>query len=370
MRTITAIFLSLALFVAPAVAQDWPAEARQAMENAGARLSAATTTAERAAALREIERIAAAHPDAPDARITASLLGQQATIEAGPAAMLEALGTLAASGEITDVQAYGDILAPLLETVGAMQEDGTLLPSAAIALDDAISNLNSAASKAGLPSVADAISEASGLEGLGGTATDILSKLAAAAKVARDAPNLAEMDAAATKDFLKTMVSIAPPIPAFGVNQLGYEMFIDTLAWNNEMYGESTKAMNLVANAIETGQFDHAAYQQISDNLNRLSKGPWDSNLAKGVLQNICEAIPVLGAWCGDAFKLAEELVAGTTDCSAITCDCQNVGGGLLSGPLIVQCEIHQADLISQCQADPTAPLSCLADAKGPGASH
>jgi hypothetical protein len=370
MRWISNFLLALAVMTLPALAQDWPADAKQAMENAGSRLTSATTTAERVAALRDIEQIAAAYPDAPDARITASLLSQQATIEAGPAAMIEALQTLAASGEISDVQAYGEILGPLMETVGQMQQDRTLLPSAAIALDDAVSALNSAASKAGLPGIADAITAATGLEGLGATATDVLGKLAAAAKVARDAPDLAEMDAAATEEFLKNMVSIAPPIPAFGVNQIGYEMFIDTLAWNNEMYGESTKALNLVADAIETGRFDHAAYQQISDNLNRLSKGPWDSSIAKGVLQSMCEAIPVLGAWCGDAFKLAEDLIAGTTDCAAITCDCQNVGGGLMRGPLIVQCEIQQADLISQCQADNTAPLSCDADAKGPGASH
>jgi len=369
MRGLLILFATLALIGFPVSAQEWPDEAKRAMDGAGSRLASATTTAQRVDALRQIEAIAAAYPDAPDARIAAYLIGQQATMEAGPGAMLDALGTLAASGDVSDPRVYGEILLPIMQTLGDMQDDNTLLPSAAIALDDAISGLDKAAARAGLPGIADAIDAATGLPKLGSDATNVLSRLAAVAKLAQEERDLATMDAEATKAFIDNIVSIGPPIPALGVNQIGYEMFRDTLAWNNEMYGQSAKALNLVADAIETGQLDSAAYQEVTDNLNRLSSGPWDSSIAKGVLQSMCEAIPILGSWCGDAFKFAEELISGA-NCEALTCDCQNVGGGLMRGPLIVQCELHQSDLINQCLADNTVSLACLADAKGPGASH
>ncbi len=369
MSRLFGLLFAVMIAATPALAGEWPPEAKMQMEAAGARLSAAATTGERVAALREIEAIAAAYPDAPDARMTAFLIGEQATMEAGPGVMLEALGELATSGQITDVETLAGIAGPLLSTIAEMRDNGTLLSSMSIGLDDAISKLNAATAKAKLPSVADAISQVSGDPALGAALTDSLSRLANLAKAARAAPNLAELDRKATKGFIDDVVSIAPPIPAFTVNKAGYTMVRDLLAWDNQMFGESTKALDLVADAIETGQFDHEAYNKIRDRLNDLSKGPWDSDTAKDVLKSLCKAIPILGAWCDDAFKLAEELVA-PVDCSAITCDCGNVGGGLMRGPLMVTCKIQEQDLILQCQATGKVTGSCDDGAKGPAANY
>ncbi len=367
-RLLSLLFVAL-IAVAPALADEWPAEARMEMEAAGARLKAATTTAERVTALRDIEAIARAHPDAPDARLTAALIGQKATMEAGPAVMLDALGELAASGQITDTQTLANIAGPLLGAVAEMQENGTLLPSAAIQLDDAIQKLDAATAKAGLPSVADAISQASGDAKLGAAITGALGKIAAAAKLARDAPKLNEMDEKAKKEFIDNLVSILPPGAGPAITGPAFTVFRDQLAWNSEMFGESAKAVNLVSDAIETGRFDHAAYNKIRDRIQELAKGPWGSSTAKDFFKKLCKAIPIAGAFCDDAFQLAEELVSGV-DCRAITCDCDNVGGGLMRGPLIVQCKIQEQDLIAACQATGKVAGSCLGDAKGPGASH
>lgn len=362
------------LFVAmiaatPSVAEDWPAAAKMQMQRAGDRLTAATSTAERVSALREIEAIAAAHAEAPDARLTAALMSQKATMEAGPSVMLAALGELAASGQITDVGTYAGIAGPLLDSVAKMQEDGTLLPSLAIEVDDAIGKLNAIAAKAGLPSVADAISQATGDAKLGSAITDSLGRLAKLAKVARQSSDLAAMDEKATKEFLDNWIGMLPPGAGPAISGPAFVVFRDSLAWNNEMFGESTKALNLVADAIETGQFDHEAYNKIRDRLNDLSKGPWGSDTAKDFFKKLCKSIPIAGAWCDDAFKLAEELISGV-DCDKVTCDCDNVRGGLMRGPLIVQCKIQEQDLIGQCNATKKVTGSCPADAKGPGASH
>ena len=109
--TITFVFvIFLGLAASTAVhAGEWPAEAKAQMDAAGARLRAANTTSERVMALREIEQIAAAYPDAPEARLTARLMAEKATQEAGPANMLAALEEYASAGDFTDVETFGSI---------------------------------------------------------------------------------------------------------------------------------------------------------------------------------------------------------------------------------------------------------------------
>ena len=362
------LFQTVIFSAVPAAAGEWPAEARARMNAAGARLNAATDTAQRVDALREIQQIAAAHPDADGARVTAKLLSEKATQEAGPGAMLDALGALAASGEITDVQAYASIVGPLMDTVGQMQDNKTLLPEAAIQVDNAVQKLNAAAAKAGLPSIADAISQVSGNDKLGSAVTNTLGRLAKLAKAARDTPNLAEMNEQATKDYIDNVTGLLSGAAGPAISGPGFVLVRDNLAWNNEMFGQSSKALNLVADAIETGKFDHKAYNKIRDRLNELSKGPWGSDTAKDFLKKLCKSIPIAGAWCDDAFKLAEELVG--VSCDQITCDCENVGGGLMRGPLIVQCKIQEQDLINECNATKKVTGKCQGDARGPGASH
>ncbi len=369
MSRLFALLFAVMIATTPALADEWPAEAKMQMEAAGARLSAATTTAERVVALREIEAIAKAYPDAPDARMTAFLMGEKATMEAGPGVMFDALRDLAVSGQITDLETLAGIAGPLLGTIAEMRDNGTLLPSVAIGLDDAISKLNAATAKARLPSVADAISQVSGDPALGAALTDSLGRLANLAKAARAAPNLAEMDAKAKKEFIENAVGMLPLGAGPAISGPAFVAFRDVLVHASEMFSVSTKALNLVTDTMETRQLDHEAFNKIREQLNYLSKGPWDSDTAKDFFKKLCKAIPILGAWCDDAFKLAEELM-GPVDCSAITCDCGNVGGGLMRGPLIVTCKIQEQDLILQCQATKTVTGSCDDGAKGPGANY
>lgn len=364
------IWLSAIVFLAGsfAVASEWPEAARQQMAAAGERLKAAQTTQERVAALREIEGVAAAHPDAPEAAIMARLLAEKATQEAGPAKMLDALGALAASGQVTDVQTLGGIAGPLLETIADMRENGTLLPETAIQLDAAIKRLDDAAAKANLPKLADAVDAATGDTQLAGKIRGALGKIASLAKAARESANLRKMDRKAKKAYLDNLVSILPPAGGPAINGPAFVVFRDTLVWNSEMFDESTKAMDLVTEAIETGQFDSNAYAKIEQRLKDLSKGPWGSDTASDFFENLCKKIPIAGAWCGDAFKLVKDLIAGT-DCGSINCDCENVGGGLLRGPLIVQCKIAEQDLVLACQSQKRIVGTCDAGARGPAAT-
>ena len=366
-RFICLIF-AIVISATTAFAQGFSDEAKMRMEVAGARLTGAQTTADRVSALREIEAIAAANPNAPDARLLATMLRQQAMIESGPAAMIDALGVLASAKEIKDVDTYAAIIGPLMSTVAEMQENHTLLGATAIALDDAINNLNAAADKIGWPSVADTISEASGMEGIGSTITDTLGNLAKFAKLARSNPDVANMDEAAAKEFVDTVTSIMTMGGGITISAPVIVVVRDTLVWNQQMFGESAKALNLVADAIETGHLDQEAYGKINDHLNDLSRGPWGSDTAKDILKSICESMPFVGKWCGDAFKLAEQLFGD--DCDAISCDCENVGGGLMRGPLIVSCRLQEETVKAQCKATPSVVGYCDPGAMGPDATN
>ena len=362
------LMFAIVISATTAFAQEFSDEAKMQMEAAGARLTEASTTANRVAALREIEAIASANPDAPDARLLATMLGQQAMIESGPADLVDALGVLASAGEITDVNTYATIIGPLISTVAEMQENHKLLGATAIALDDAINNLNAVADKIGLPSIADTILEARGIKGLGSTVTDTLGNLAKFAELARSNPDVAAMDEATAKEFVDTFTSLMTLGGRVTISAPLTIAVRDSLVWNQQMFGESAKALNLVADAMATGHLDQEAYGEISDRLNVLSRGPWGSDTAKDVLKSICDSIPLFGKWCGDAFKLAEQLIGG--ECGAISCDCENVGGGIMRGHLLVSCRLQEQTVIAQCRATPPVVGNCDPGAMGPGATN
>lgn len=243
------------------------------------------------------------------------------------------------------------------------------MPEAAIQLDSAISKLNAVAAQANLPSVADIITSASGDVISGAAATSLLSKLANFAKAARASPDLANMTAKETKAYLDSVVGTFPAGAAVAISGPMFIAVRDNLAWSNEMFGQSAQALNLVADAMETGKFDHEAYNKIRDRLNDLSKGPWGSDTAKDILKSMCKSLPVAGAWCDDLFKAVEELLSPAM-CKAITCDCDNVGGGLMRAPLLVQCMFQQETLVNECRATQKVTSSCDPGAAGPSANY
>lgn len=75
------------------------------------------------------------------------------------------------------------------------------------------------------------------------------------------------MNEDAKKDFIRNLpgYSVLPP----GAR----EVFADILVYDSEMANESAKALNLVTEAMETGQFNHEAYNKIQNRLKELPKG-------------------------------------------------------------------------------------------------
>jgi len=179
-----------------------------------------------------------------------------------------------------------------------MQDDGTLLAEAAIKLDDAIQNLDAIAAKAGLPSIGETIEKVSGVEGLGGKVTGTLERLAGA-KLARDTPSLAQMNAEQTKAYIDNYATLT------GLSGPGYIAIRDVLAWNNEMFGHSADVLDLVSDAMETGELDMEAYEKIHAAITKISQGPWTTDTIKDMVKSVCSGIPGIGAFCDDVFAMA-----------------------------------------------------------------
>lgn len=357
-KSTTLIFLLGLTVFTEGYAEEWPVEAKIQMKTAGASLSAAKTIDERVTAMRNIEQITAAYPNIVEARLIARLTGEKATQEAGAQKMLEALSELASIGQITDTETLGNIITPLLSTIGEMQENNTLLPEMAIQLDAAIKKLDVSAKKAGLPTLTESIiAQASGSTELANKITDSISKISSLAQMAQSTSNLKKMNEDATKKYIEDNVYFSMLPPGARV------VFRDVLVYNNEMYGEATNALNLVSEAMETGRFNNKASAEIEKRLNVLSKGPWSSSTVSDFFKDLCKKIPIAGEWCDDLFE-----VFASVDCKSINCDCANVGGGLMRGPLIVQCKLHEDGIISTCK-EKNIIGSCLSGVSGPAAS-
>jgi hypothetical protein len=122
---------------------------------------------------------------------------------------------------------------------------------------------------------------------------EILQKLH---KAGYSAAQLAEMKENQTKQFVESVVDLFPEMTNPVLNGPVAIVFSDQLHWTQDLYRDSTNALELVANAIETGKFDSAAYQRIADHIQVLSlQGPWGKKTALGALKKWSEQIPFLG---------------------------------------------------------------------------
>jgi hypothetical protein len=133
-----------------------------------------------------------------------------------------------------------------------------------------------------------------------------------------------------------------------------------------QMYDASADGLNLVADAIETGQIDQSRLTEITDRLNNLSRGPWGGDTAREFVRSWCGMLPALGGLCEELFDEIAELIEGPV-CARINCDCANLAGGLLgAGPERVTCEINQQNLQALFQANNRIEGVC--DPGGPNA--
>jgi tetratricopeptide (TPR) repeat protein len=141
--------------------------------------------------------------------------------------------------------------------------------------------------------------------------------------------------------------------------------FADAADWNGRMWDATSEGLGLVADAIERGELDMEAYQQVADRIERLANaGPWDSDTAHQFLKKWAEELPYVG-------KLLKAVWPEPVpeECRPINCDCDAlVDWGLLAGPYIKECRGVEDGLKAECSRRREIVGVCHPTASGPNA--
>ena len=366
--SIVGLFIFATLF-SQIQAKEWPEGAKLAIVDAGGRLSAAKSPADRVTALREINRIATANPDSKGAQLLARMVSDKAIQEAGPSTILDALGDYAKAGKVRDPDTLRDFLVPYLATLSDMHENGTLYPKAIIELDKGIKKLDSIVKKAGLPKLVDIIDDPFGDPAQTPKAIDFIAKAAIYFKAKEDIENWDKLDEDARKKAVDNWMALVPKGLSPALYGPAYIVFRDQVVWNGEMFRASSEGLGLVTEAMETGKLDLEKYAKVEKRLKELRKGPWGTSTAIDAMKSLCKQVPVADAWCDDIFKVATDFIQGV-NCDTISCDCGNAGpGGIVNAGIVVQCKIQEKNLISVCKKEKKAVGACLPGLSGPGAT-
>ena len=366
MKILKITIIAATMLAAPVTAQQMSGTDHRRMEEAAAALGEGGTPGERIANYRTIQSILAAQGETGGA----ALMGHSASNIELQTGLSDALNAWAngAPDPMSD-RAIASYVRKVTEIAQARYESGTMTLAAAANLYDSISALDTTMRKAKIGKVSDLISSATGDPKDGKRFMDSLSWMKAA-KVAVD--TLGDFENAKREDVTKLAALYVSKMSG-GVGKLmqnpATHLAIDNVVWTREMFQASTEGMNIVADAIRTGHFDHERYAAVVATIQSLAKGPWDAGTAKRYLKELCKEITLLDGWCNDLFDAGDALLTAQ-DCEALTCDCGNLGGGMIAVLKKESCLIAQSNMQMACKADPANIQICDPGAKGPLASR
>ncbi len=267
------------------------------LEDAGAMLE----TDQRITALREILDLSARQED-PE--LLGILLRSEIAIEAGPHQVIEALDLLAKADAVTDREAFGAVSVALFGAIADLHDGAYLTGDAAIALDEAIKRFEKTAADLGLPKISDMIAAATGDRAASARAEQSVSAIATDAEEARGSQNAGSTGRAAEDEYTERLVDLAVSRLRPITTAVPYLLVREKLAWDKEMWTETTNGLNIVSEAIETGQVDRTAYNRTKERLHVLANRPWRGDAARDLAVKLCRSASGVGRgdWCDDAF--------------------------------------------------------------------
>jgi hypothetical protein len=275
-----------------------------------------------------------------------------ADVEMASAESAEALKLAVARIENLAEQGAGSaeaaaVATQLVEALVASEDTAVKLPSSLEALGKELDQLDALGVKVDVP---------------GAT---ILKDAIKLAKLALSAAELENRDAEALVEFTGNVADYLPPhlVPALGGHAL--EAFKEKLVWDEKMYEASTEGLNIVSEAIETGQFDSERYEKLAAEIEALANaGPWDGDNASQFLKEFIAEVPLIGPLVNALWSAAEE---SESICDAISCDCDNLDFGILTGPYRDECRAAEQALKNACSASGgQIQGSCHPTASGP----
>ncbi len=363
--------LFLALFSVQTFAQDLSAVDSTKIANAAETLGSGVQGEERIAAFRKIQEVLEDNKSIEGVSAGIQLIETTAIALESQAKISRGLEGITKAGSMPLSQSsIAAAVASIQQSAQKMQDKGSLPRSSAARLAKSISNLDKKLQQFGRPGLAKSISEFTGDPNAGKAFSASLSLFQAFGSGLNTLSDFQAADEEDVRKFAENFVKAFAPASHPVLSLPSTQLAIDNIAWTNEMFGQSAAGLDVIGNAIETGRFDSKRYNEVADSITNLVKrGPWGSDTAKRYVKQLCKAIGPLKPWCDKIFSKVEEALVGL-DCKELTCDCANVGGGLLSGPRRVQCEIAESTMLQACKADSRNVPKCDAGAKGPGATR
>lgn len=115
-------------------------------------------------------------------------------------------------------------------------------------------------------------------------------------KAAKSAQEMKQFTEASEKEFVDNLIKALPKeaVPALA-SPVG-KFFRDLLDWNKKMWSSTTDALNLVTDAIKTGEMDEEAFTKVSNEVEHLgTTGPWTETTGKDFIKKTVEEIPGIG---------------------------------------------------------------------------
>lgn len=120
------------------------------------------------------------------------------------------------------------------------------------------------------------------------------------------------------------------------------------IQWTAGLFGGSSQAMDVVADAIRSGRFDAAAFAEVEGGMiGPFSRGPWGKEIFKDVVLGWCKTIPQFGRHCSDIWREIKYAINSRV-CRAVDCDCDN-GQASFHRIYRAECLKHQLDARLDC---------------------
>lgn len=356
-----AALAALLVFTAVSQAQglSWPDDLVRLWSQTSEALERAENLQARHEAYWRAEAEMRAYDDiAPGAELTRWMINMQMAAEAAIAELSDALSQLegAAGGDLS-LQAAGFAAA-----VGAVQPHIPPIPSAAYKFVEATNAYDKTAAAKNLPQVREAIALFGGEKAK--AVSEALGKLEKATELYDKAEAAAKGDPDAVNELARTLAGMvpAPVAPSLaGPPKIAFNELTD---WDKEMYEVSAEGVYIVEDAIKKGRVDTERLAKVTQKLEDLRRGPWDGDTAREFAKSWCDKLPpVVSDLCKKVFEKEKP-----PTCADIDCDCESISGGIIVGPLKVQCELHESELRQLCESHGEVVGSCDPGARGDAA--
>jgi len=345
-RYIVVLTLTLAALPAWAFNEDY--------QDGGWILRNSTSQDQTATGLRHMANSAlqSGHPDGP---FVAHLLQVQA-LPRGLGHAIDRLISTARTPTQMSPRAYRDAISPLLlEMVNLFQADGGDLDKV-IKMAKSLAALDKAATSAGLPGIDKIISQTFGKSPMGGRIGKFFAALLEIGKTPDSPASLAELREQRKAKADALIGLLTPRMAPYGPLTAPVR---DIMLWTAGSFDRSSQIMDLVSDAIRTGEFDDASYAEQRDGLyEHISRGPWDNETMREALLGWCSAIPQLGSFCTDVFREVKDLFNGPI-CGVINCDCDNVDKRLFYTEYRKQCLKYELEAQLKCAINQSVVQGC-----------